>query len=156
MTLGYLVYLTKSFYLNQSGNFAKFQLLILYRWMLTAVILVYLRDYSLIQSALMLMLSVLTQCTQLAMNPYPCPLKQAVTLTNEFLNSLYLYSLLLVSIDSRDSNSQTQSYLLLGVTLTAITLNLAVLLFKVGRWAVRAFNRIRMSRVKKEAIEEVI
>ncbi len=73
---------------------AYWKLLNLIRWTLTAIILIFLRDYNQFQIISLLILSVLFSCLIIGAKPFEETIKNKLSLINESIVSIYLYILI--------------------------------------------------------------
>ena len=68
--------------------------LILIRWIYTTLVLIFLRDHCEFQILALLISSITFQCLLLHAKPMPSPKENAFSVFNEFMVSLYLYTLI--------------------------------------------------------------
>ena len=121
------------------------------RTLVTVIILVFGIDYPCQQILMLLMISVFRQ-SYLAWNGPYAETSIKLALFNEFLVSLYLYFLLLITdYNESDAIRDIASFGLLGVTGTYMVLNLSVFFYKILR---RLYFKVRAKCVAKKAKPE--
>ena len=121
------------------------------RTLVTVIILVFGIDYPSQQILTLLMASVFRQ-SYLAWNSPYAETAIKLALFNEFLVSLYLYFLLLITdYNESDAIRDIASFGLLGVTCTYIVLNLSLFFYKILR---RTYFKLRAKCVAKKAKPE--
>jgi len=121
------------------------------RTLVTVIILVFGIDYPCQQILMLLMISVFRQ-SYLAWNSPYAKTSIKLALFNEFLVSLYLYFLLLITdYNESDAIRDIASFGLLGVTCTYIVLNLSLFFYKILR---RSYFKLRAKCLVKKAKPE--
>ena len=81
----------------QSTIAAYWKLLILIRWTLTSIILIFLRDYNQFQIIALLILSVLFSCLIISAKPFEETIRNKLSLITESIVSIHLYILICFS-----------------------------------------------------------
>ncbi|TNV72854.1 hypothetical protein FGO68_gene3689 [Halteria grandinella] len=143
---------------TQEGTWAPYwTVMILVRWVLTALVLIGLRNYGGIQICLMLLISLLVQAGSLGIRPMNDSWENTMIIANEGFVSMYLYVMMALSsgIDGR-SEVETKYYnyrdmcglALVGVVFLSIFLNFTKLIMVFVD-----LIRIKIKRTRLRAIK---
>ncbi len=119
------------------------KLLTLIRWTLTAIILIFLRDYNSFQLITLLIISVIYSCLLIAGKPFKNNLKNKVYIFTECIVSIYLY--ILMCLTDFMGEISIRELLALGL-LAAIGLTILVNFVVMGKIAIQKFKKWRRKR----------
>ncbi len=115
-----------------------------FRWTLTVLIMVFLRDYSGIQIMSLLSISVIIQSLTFASHPMKSSGDQRMSVFIEAATSLYLYLMLTLTDYMGDTGFRDEiGWCLTGVVITVVGVNLLRVLTKVPRSYKQIARRIK-------------
>jgi hypothetical protein len=123
------------------------------RWQLTTAILILLREFTGVQIMLLTIISIVNQILIIYGKPFELKTDNYMSLFNEFMVSIYIYGLILLTdFQSSRMNKDSLALILLYVISITLGVNCLKFLFLVGRdllvlWRIRWK---RMMKAKKE------
>jgi hypothetical protein len=118
----------------------------LVRWTLTLLIMVFLRDYYVVQIQLLLFLSFIYQIMMLLGKPISDPGDLRIMIFNEIMNSCYLYvNVLLTDFHGYDNNRDNFGWSLVIILGITIGINFTRLCLKTLIWSYLAFSRFKIA-----------
>ncbi|TNV86210.1 hypothetical protein FGO68_gene9500 [Halteria grandinella] len=128
----------------------------LLKWSILSLILILLTDYPSQQIQSLTLLSLLSTCLQLLLQPQLSPVEYRISLFNEYMSLFYLYALAALALADTKPARNTMGIVLLSITLGTFFVNLVKAVVCVGRVCVRRCNACRnMVIAKKYAVERV-
>ena len=120
------------------------QVIVAFRWTLTVVIMVFLRDFPGIQIISLLSISVTIQLLTFASHPLKSSTDQRMSVFNETATSIYLYLMLTLTDYMGDTGLRDEiGWCLTGVVITVVAINLLRVLSRVPRSCSQIVRRIK-------------
>jgi len=139
---------------TQTGIGTYWNVLILIRWILTTCVLIFLRDHCEFQILCLLISSITFQCLLLHGKPMPTSKENAVSVFNEFMVSLYLYTLLhLTDFFGENRYREEAGYALVGIILMSVAVNLLKFFTLIIREIRAIIQKKRLEKARKDFLK---
>ncbi|TNV86360.1 hypothetical protein FGO68_gene3235 [Halteria grandinella] len=141
---------------GQRGIGAYWTIATLLKWTIMYLILVFLTKYPSIQVQILLAVSIVSAGLQLRAKPQSATIDQQISLFNEVMASVYLYTLMFISITNNDVEfREVLGFVQLSVLLFTILVNLLKVVISIGVELIIRLKRrchlCKRKRVKKYA-----
>ncbi len=120
----------------------------LVRWLWTTIVLIFLRDHSEFQIIFLLITSIVFQCLIILGQPMPSPIENKVSVFNEVMVSLYLYTLMdLTDFFGENKHREEAGYILVSIILLSVLINFIkffVLVFREARLLIKKRRKAKI------------